>query len=158
LKLFKNGLIILLLICLGGAIFYYALRDNSQHQLDRRLAQSLELNEEATALLAAEDYVAAREKLLQSLVLNRLNAWTYGYLGYAELNLGNHQQAYECFVSTLNLEATSADLIKNLAEMLLQSGHYAEAERYLQYGLKDFPEDEALNAVLEQAQKMTAGE
>lgn len=152
-KLLKNGLVILLLICLGGMIGYYALRDSAQHKLDQRIARSLELNEEASALLAAEDYAGAREKLQQSLDLNRLNAWTYGYLGYAELNLGNHQQAYECFAGTLNLEATSADLIKNLAELLLQSGHYAEAERYLQYGLRDFPEDEALSALLEQVRE-----
>ncbi|NLK52587.1 MAG: tetratricopeptide repeat protein [Syntrophomonadaceae bacterium] len=156
-KLFKNGLVLFLLICLGGTVFYYALRDNTQQRLDKRVAQSLELNKEAFALLAAEDYGGAQERLLHALSLNRLNAWTYGYLGYAELNLGNRQQAYEYFVSTLNLETTSADLIKSLADMLLQGGHYAEAERYLQYGLKDFPDDEALQAILEQTPKTATG-
>ena len=155
-KLLKNSLIILLLICLGGAIGYSALRASTQHKLNRRVTRSLELNEEASALMAAEDFAGAREKLRQSLVLNRLNAWTYGYLGYAELNLGNHQQAFENFASTLNLEATGVDLIENLAELLLQSGHHAEAERYLRYGLRDFPDDETLNALLEQAKEMAA--
>lgn len=153
-KLLKNSLIILLLVCLGGAIGYSALRDSAQHRLNRRVARSLELNEEASALMTAEDFAGAREKLRQSLALNRLNAWTYGYLGYAELNLGNHQQAFEYFASTLNLEATGVDLIESLAELLLQSGHHVEAERYLRYGLRDFPDDETLNALLEQAKEM----
>ncbi|NLJ77692.1 MAG: hypothetical protein GX325_10655 [Peptococcaceae bacterium] len=155
-KLLKNSLIILLLICLGGAIGYSALPDGTQQRLDRRMARSIELNEEASVLMAEGDFGGARERLQQSLALDRLNAWTYGYLGYAELNLGNHQRAFECFASTMNLGATAADMIEDLAELLLQSGHHAEAEKYLQYGLKDFPEDEALNALLEQTKEMAA--
>ena len=56
----------------------------------------------------------------------------------------NSQQAYEYFVSTLNMEATSVEVISNLAELLIESGHYAEAERYLKYGLKDYAESEIL--------------
>jgi uncharacterized protein HemY len=46
------------------------------------------------------------------------------------------------------MDVTSVEIIKNLSELLIKSGHYAEAEKYLRYGLKDYPQDEALKELL----------
>jgi tetratricopeptide (TPR) repeat protein len=154
LKLYKNGFILLLLITLAGSVVYYTIRDDTQFKLNARIARSLELNREASELLAGGDYAEARELLLQSLSLNKLNAETYAYLGFVEHALENYQQAYEYYVSALNMEATSAEMIKNLAEILIQSAHYAEAEKYIKYGLKDFPDDESLIALLDRVQNI----
>ncbi len=153
-KLYKNGFIILLLLTLTGSVIFYTIRDNTQLKLNEKIAHSLELNKEAAELLAEGEHAKARELLLQSLSLNRLNAETYVYLAFTELNLENYQQAYEFFVSALNMEAISVDMIKNLADILIKSGHYAEAEKYLKYGLKDFPGDETLLALLDRVQNI----
>jgi tetratricopeptide (TPR) repeat protein len=152
LKIYKNGLIILLLICLVGTVCYYCSRYQVQVKLKEKIARSLELNGEATEMLARSDFAEARELLLESLSLNRLNAETYVYLAFVELNLDNLQEAYEYFVSGLNMEATSVEMIKSLADILMQSGHYSEAEKYLKYGLKDFPGEEALLLLLGKAE------
>jgi tetratricopeptide (TPR) repeat protein len=139
LKVFKNGLIILLAIILAGSAVYYRIRNDTQARLNERIAHSLELNKEAAELFSEGEYLEARELLYKSLSLNRLNAETYVYLALAELELDNRRAAYEHFISALNMEATSIEIVASLADILLESGYYAEAEKYLKEGLKDFP-------------------
>lgn len=153
----KNSFIILLIITLLGTGGYYAFRDGVQHGLNEKLEHSLELNRQAAELFSEEKYAEARELLLESLSLNKLNPHTFAYLAFVEQNLGNSQQAYEYFVSTLNMEATSVEVIRNLAELLIASGHYAEAERYLNYGLKDYAESEILLELLENVKSLKEG-
>ena len=147
-KLYKNGFIILLIISLAGTVLFYTVRDRAQVRLNEKINYSLELNREARELFDREEYAGAKELLLKSLSLNRLNPRTYALLAFVELNLENYQQAYDYFVSALNMDVTSVEIIKNLSELLIKSGHYAEAEKYLRYGLKDYPQDEALKELL----------
>ena len=147
-KLYKNGFIILLIISLAGTVLFYAVRDRAQVRLNEKINYSLELNREAQDLFARGEYAGAKELLLESLSLNRLNPHTYTLLAFVELNLENYQQAYDYFVSALNMDVTSVEIIKNLSELLIKSGHYAEAEKYLRHGLKDYPQDEALQELL----------
>ena len=147
-KLYKNGFIILLIISLAGTVLFYTVRDGAQVRLNEKINYSLELNREAQDLFARGEYAGAKELLLESLSLNRLNPYTYALLAFVELNLENYQQAYDYFVSALNMDVTSVDIIKNLSELLIKSGHYAEAEKYLRHGLKDYPQDEALQELL----------
>ena len=147
-KLYKNGFIILLIISLAGTVLFYTVRDGAQVRLNEKINYSLDLNREAQELFDREEYAGAKELLLESLSLNRLNSRTYALLAFVELNLENYQQAYDYFVSALNMDVTSVEIIKNLSELLIKSGHYAEAEKYLRYGLKDYPQDEALKELL----------
>jgi tetratricopeptide (TPR) repeat protein len=147
-KLYKNGFIILLIISLAGTVLFYTVRDRAQVRLDEKINYSLELNREAEDLFVRGEYAGAKELLLESLSLNRLNPHTYTLLAFVELNLENYQQAYDYFVSALNMDVTSVEIIKNLSELLIKSGHYAEAEKYLRHGLKDYPQDEALQELL----------
>lgn len=156
-RLDKNSFIILLIITLLGAGGYYAFRDRVQLGLNERIAYSLELNREAAELFSEDRNAEARELLLESLSLNKLNPHTFAYLAFVEQNLGNSQQAYEYFVSTLNMEATSVEIISNLAELLIESGHYAEAERYIKYGLKDYAESEILLELLDNVKSLKKG-
>lgn len=143
-KLYKNGLIILLLVCLAGTVAFYSVRAGTQQKLNENIAFSLELNAEAQELLSQGEFAGARELLEDSLSLNRLNDETYALLAFAEYYLDNHRQAYEHFISGLAMGATSRDMVKFLAEMLMENGYYAEAKKYLASGLKDFPDDEKL--------------
>jgi len=156
-QLYKNGFIILLVVSLAGTALFYAVRDEAQARLNERIRYSLELNKEAQELFVKGEFAGAKELLLESLSLNRLNPHTYTILAFVELNLENYQQAYECFVSTLNMDATSEEIIKSLAEILIQSGHYAEAEKYLRYGLRDYPQSETLKELLSEAKKAGQG-
>lgn len=143
-KLYKNGFIILLIICLVGAVAFYIVRHHTQAKLNEKIISSLELNQEAVELFAGGEFAEARELLSESLSLNRLNPKTYVYLAFVELNLDNPKGAYEHFVSGLNMEATSVDMIKNLADILIKNGYYAEAQGHLKHGLKDYPGNEEL--------------
>ncbi|MGI6329071.1 MAG: tetratricopeptide repeat protein [Dethiobacteria bacterium] len=156
-KIGKNSFIILLIITLLGTGGYYAFRDRVQLGLNNRIAYSLELNREAAEPFSESKYAEARELLLESLSLNKLNPHTFACLAFVEQNLGNSQQAYEHFVSTLNMEATSVEIISNLAELLIESGHYAEAERYLKYGLQDYAESEILLELLDNVKSLKKG-
>lgn len=150
-KAFKNGLIILLMIIVAGSVVYLSVRNNAQVRLNERIARSLELNKEAAELFSDGEYLKARELLYESLSLNRLNPETYVYLALAELKLDNRRPAYEHFISALNMEATSVEMVASLADILLESGYYAEAEKYLKEGLKDFPGEQELLFRLGQA-------
>jgi len=150
-KVFKNGLIILLMIIAAGFVVYLSVRDNTQVKLNERIARSLELNKEAVEHFSRGEYHEARQLLYGSLSLNRLNAETYAYLALAEYRIGNRQLAYEHFISALNMEATSVEMVASLADLLLGSGYYAEAEKYLKEGLKDFPGEKELLFRLGQA-------
>lgn len=143
-RILKSGFFLLLLIFIGGAVVYSAIRNDVQLKLNERITASLELNRQAAELLEKGELEEARELLLKSLSLNRLNAETYAYMAFVNLKLENHQEAYEYFISTLNMEATSVEIIKNLAEILIRSGQYQEAEKYIKYGLEDFPDDQRL--------------
>ena len=147
-KLYKNGFIILLIISLAGTVLFYTVRDRAQVRLNEKINYNLELNREAEDLFDRGEYARAKELLLESLSLNRLNPYTYALLAFVELNLENYQQAYDYFVSALNMDVTSVEIIKNLSELLIKSGHYTEAEKYLRYGLQDYPQDEALQELL----------
>ncbi|NLX90532.1 MAG: tetratricopeptide repeat protein [Firmicutes bacterium] len=149
-KLFKNGFLLLLIISLVGTVLFYSIKESVQIKLNERIQYSLELTREAQELFADGEYAEAKELLLESLALNKLNPHTYTCLAFVELNLGNYQQAYEYFVSTLNMNATSVEIIQSLAQILLESGHYDEAEKYLSYGLQDYPENETLLDLLDQ--------
>ena len=100
----KNSFIILLIIALLGTGGYYAFRDGVQHGLNEKLEHSLELNRQAAELFSEDKNAEACELLLESLSLNKLNPHTFAYLAFVEQNLGNSQQAYEYFISTLNME------------------------------------------------------
>ena len=147
----------MLIITLLGTGGYYVFRDRVQFGLNERIAYSLELNREAAELFSESKYTEARELLLESLYLNKLNPHTFAYLALVEQNLGNSQQAYEYFVSTLNMGVTSVEVISNLAELLIESGHYAEAERYLKYGLQDYAESEILLELLDNVKSLKKG-
>ena len=55
------------------------------------------------------------------------------------------------------MEATSVEIISNLAELLIESGHYAEAEGTLKYGLKDYTESEILLELLDNVKSLKKG-
>ena len=54
------------------------------------------------------------------------------------------------------MNATSVEIIQNLAQILLESGHYVEAEKYLFYGLQDYPQNEILLDLLDKARNAAA--
>ena len=79
-KLYKNGFIILLIISLAGTVLFYTVRDRAQVRLNEKINYSLDLNREAQELFDREEYAGAKELLLESLSLNRLNPLYMPYL------------------------------------------------------------------------------
>lgn len=148
-KLKQSGLFLLLIIYITSLVIFYVARDNTQKKLNQEIIKSLELNQQAALALSSGEIQEAHEKLLESLSLNKLNPETYVYFAFAEYMSGNFQNAYEYFISSLNMEVISAEIIYNMSDILVRSGHYSEAEIILQYGLLDFPDDKHLLFLLD---------
>lgn len=148
-KLLRNGFVILLLLAVAGSLLFYALRDDAQRRLDEQIRISLELNQQGVQLLEAGEYGYARKLFLASLALNKLNGETFAQLAHVEYNMGNYQHAYEYFMNAFNMEIISVGMVERLVVILLRSGRYAEAWRFLEEGLSEFPGEPRLHGLLE---------
>ncbi len=80
-----NGFLILILIFILVTVIFVATRNNAQIRLNERIALSFELNNEANRLLNENEYEKAREKLRQSLELNKLNPRIYSFSSLPKL-------------------------------------------------------------------------
>ena len=143
-KLWKNGFFLVLIISIAAAAAFQAVKPRTQARLEQKIAMSVELTRQAQEELREGEVSETGEKLRRALALNRLNAETYLYLAMLELREENYQSAYENYASAVNMEITAVDIILNLVNMLVRSGHYDLAGTYLRHGLMDFPESEEL--------------
>jgi tetratricopeptide (TPR) repeat protein len=148
-KFLRNGFVLLLLISLAGPLLFYTLRDDVQCRLNEQIRISLELNQRGVQLLEAGEYSYARKLFLASFALNKLNGETFAQLARAEYYMGNYQHAYEHLMSAFNMEITSVGMVDRLVVILLRSGRYAEARRFLEKGLSEFPGEPRLQGLLE---------
>jgi tetratricopeptide (TPR) repeat protein len=91
-------------------------------------------------------------KLLDS---NHLNPIVYTYLAYVYLERQEYQKAYEYFLSSIHMGVIVKEGIADLARLLIESGQYDEAIKYLREGIEAFPEEEELNLLLGQAYSLS---
>ncbi|RIK84154.1 MAG: hypothetical protein DCC68_01840 [Planctomycetota bacterium] len=89
------------------------------------------LRNEAAYLIELGDYGKAKERLQASLAIEKSHAETYATLGFAHLQLGEKEAAAAAYRTALRLDGQMVGARLNLAQMHVEAGEFAEADKVL---------------------------
>lgn len=89
------------------------------------------LRNEAAYLIELGDFAKAKERLQASLAIERSHAETYATLGFAHLKLGEREPAAAAYRTALRIEGQLVGARLNLAQMHVDAGEFAEADKIL---------------------------
>ncbi len=121
------------------AIKYFTLLSNDQKYKPDALAKLADLH------MGIEDYVKAKDVLIQILGYEQDNPKLYFMLGVSFVKINDFDNALKAFKNAKNIDSSANMAIANLAEIASDSRKYGEAGKYYKILLDLEPENPILN-------------